>query len=369
MSAPAALQEIDWAFESSVVRDLTHNLHPWPAKFIPAIPAAAIKALSKPNDLVLDPFGGCGTTAVEAIRRGRRARSTDVNPLAVQITKAKCFAPTPPESAEILAWAATLRVVAPTQRLLDAAPAIPKREYWFSKASIAELAYLLQQIRKLGVAQDFLEVVFAAIIVQVSRQESETRYRRIEREVSAAEVLARFRKRLATSLAMAEDLGRALKGVSRQALIECADARALDTVPDDTVDLAVFSPPYPNAFDYHLYHRFRLFWLGHDPRPLKHLEIGAHLRYEGAAEWAHDMGQVFGEIQRVLRPGAHALAVVGDGLARGKIIHSPDILCTLANDHGLELRWRTTRPVVASRRSFNLSDSRLRTEQILVFAK
>jgi hypothetical protein len=363
------LQRIDWAFDGSLVRDLTHNLHPWPAKFIPEIPAGAIRTLSKPGDLILDPFGGCGTTALEAIRWGRRVCSTDINPLAVQITQAKCFAPTSAEITEIKRWAKTLRAVAPTPELLDAAPAIPNREYWFSTESVAELAYLLRKIRRLGLARDFLEVVLAAIIVPISRQESETRYRRVEREFSAADVLARFRRRLVTSLDMAADLHQVLDCQSREARIECADARALKPVTDESVDLAVFSPPYPNAFDYHLYHRFRLFWLGHDPRPLKHKEIGAHLRYEGPAEWARDMHGVLGEIQRVLKPRAHALVVVGNGLAKGKPILSPDILCGLAEEHGLELRWRTVRPVAASRRSFNLSDSGLRGEQILVFAK
>jgi len=363
------LQRIDWAFDGSVVRDLTHNLHPWPAKFIPEIPAGAIRALSKPGDLVLDPFGGCGTTALEAIRCGRRACSTDINPLAVQIAQAKCFAPTPTEVVEIKRWSKALRTVTPTPELLDAAPAIPNREYWFSTESVGELAYLLREIRKLGLARDFLEVVFAAIIVPISRQESETRYRRVERESSAADVLARFRRRLAASLEMAADLHRVLDRQPREARIECADARALGPVADQSVDLAVFSPPYPNAFDYHLYHRFRLFWLGHDPRPLKHQEIGAHLRYEGPAEWARDMHGVLGEIRRVLKPRAHALIVVGNGLAKGKLIPSPDILCDIAGEHRLKLRWRTVRSIAASRRSFNLSDSRLRTEQILVFAR
>ena len=35
-----------------------------------------------------------------------------------------------------------------------------------------------------------------------------------------------------------------------------------------SVDFIVTSPPYPNAFDYHLYHRFRIFWLDGDPREM-----------------------------------------------------------------------------------------------------
>ena len=35
--------------------------------------------------------------------------------------------------------------------------------------------------------------------------------------------------------------------------------------------------------DYHLYHRFRLFWLGFDPRKLAKIEIGSHLRHQKEA--------------------------------------------------------------------------------------
>jgi len=42
-----------------------------------------IKNFSKPGDLVLDPFGGSGITAVEALMNGRSAINIDLNPMAV----------------------------------------------------------------------------------------------------------------------------------------------------------------------------------------------------------------------------------------------------------------------------------------------
>jgi len=40
-----------------------------------------IKHFTKPNDLVLDPFGGTGVTAIEALMLGRKAIHIDLNPL------------------------------------------------------------------------------------------------------------------------------------------------------------------------------------------------------------------------------------------------------------------------------------------------
>jgi 16S rRNA G966 N2-methylase RsmD len=49
--------------------------------------AAYIKNFSQPGDLVLDPFGGSGVTAIEALMHGRRAIHIDINPLSVFIAQ------------------------------------------------------------------------------------------------------------------------------------------------------------------------------------------------------------------------------------------------------------------------------------------
>src|SRR3990170_5961547 len=84
-----AFQSIDWSFTTDDTGFLTHDLHPYPAKFIPQIPRTCIAQLSLPGELVLDPFGGSGTTALEAIRLGRRALSVDANAVGTLIGRVK----------------------------------------------------------------------------------------------------------------------------------------------------------------------------------------------------------------------------------------------------------------------------------------
>lgn len=45
--------------------------------------AEYIKNFSQPGDLILDPFGGSGVTAIEALMNNRKAISIDINPLAI----------------------------------------------------------------------------------------------------------------------------------------------------------------------------------------------------------------------------------------------------------------------------------------------
>jgi tRNA G10 N-methylase Trm11 len=45
-----------------------------------------IKNFTRPGDLVLDPYGGSGITAVEALMNSRRAINVDINPMAIFLT-------------------------------------------------------------------------------------------------------------------------------------------------------------------------------------------------------------------------------------------------------------------------------------------
>lgn len=50
--------------------------------------AEYIKHFSQPGDLVLDPFGGSGITAIEAMMNKRRSINIDLNPMAIFMVKA-----------------------------------------------------------------------------------------------------------------------------------------------------------------------------------------------------------------------------------------------------------------------------------------
>ena len=85
----SALESQDWSFHDEATNSLTHGIHPYPAKFPPQIPARLIEILTRPGDVLLDPFCGSGTTLVEALRLDRSAVGTDINPIAVLVTETK----------------------------------------------------------------------------------------------------------------------------------------------------------------------------------------------------------------------------------------------------------------------------------------
>ncbi len=76
------------------MRHRFHSLCPYFAMFPESFAQHWIENLSKPGDIVLDPFSGRGTTPFQALLSGREAIGNDINPVAFCLTRAKTSAPT-----------------------------------------------------------------------------------------------------------------------------------------------------------------------------------------------------------------------------------------------------------------------------------
>ncbi len=72
---------------------LTHSLFYYPAKFIPQVPRFCLRAYTKPEDWVIDPFAGSGTVGLEAVLTQRHAILIDINPLLNHIVPVKILFP------------------------------------------------------------------------------------------------------------------------------------------------------------------------------------------------------------------------------------------------------------------------------------
>lgn len=96
----------DWSFAHLKTAETLwgpHGYHRYPAKFIPHLVRRIIDRYSAPGALVGDPFLGSATTGVEALRAKRRFYGSEINPVALLISQAKCR-PLEPDMIEA-AWA------------------------------------------------------------------------------------------------------------------------------------------------------------------------------------------------------------------------------------------------------------------------
>ncbi|MCG3178603.1 MAG: hypothetical protein BIFFINMI_00931 [Phycisphaerae bacterium] len=379
-----SLRQIDWAFTADDTSYLTHDVHPYPAKFVPQIPGNLIARLSLRGELVLDLFGGSGTTALEAVRLGRRAVSLDANPLAGLIGQVKTTRIDKTAITDLHALRTSLKAhltilpADPSRTVTKYAqyvPDIPNRDKWFPDSSCGELALIRSCMdhTESSAAKDIALLAMSRVVLKVSFQDSETRYASRPRAIPVGETLRRY---LAELDAVAN---RVIKTVPdlRYGVVQfiTADARHLDStqLSDESVDLVVTSPPYGNAFDYHLYHRFRLLWLGHSPKALADVEIGSHLRHQRSADgfdaYLADMQPCIAAIARVLKPGRYAALVVGDAIYKGKTYAGAESVSKLGEAAGLENVSIISRPIHRTKRSVIAAGRRASAEKLLVLHK
>ncbi|MDE3098723.1 MAG: site-specific DNA-methyltransferase [Verrucomicrobiota bacterium] len=74
------LEAVDWDFPR-INSEATGAFHWYPGTFPPQLPGTLIEALTREGELVFDPYGGIGTTVVEALRLGRKAWHVDQCPI------------------------------------------------------------------------------------------------------------------------------------------------------------------------------------------------------------------------------------------------------------------------------------------------
>lgn len=362
------LSRINWNFENADSRRSIHSFHSYPAKFIPEIPRSLIQTLPPSKDsLVFDPFCGCGTTLVEAQRAGYDSVGIDLNPIACLLSRTK----TTFLSSDFLSEAQRCVSKAKTN-LRVLIPRIPNLSHWFSDDVSAALARLRVSIQTAPPdLRQALEATFSSIVVRVSYQDSDTRYAAVAKSISGEQVFKAFiqaARELANVSASSPPL------MNRRVTV--LNKSIFDVKPEDipgSVGLVVTSPPYPNAYEYWLYHKYRMWWLGYDPLDVKSKEIGARAHFFTSRRETEDfhaqMTQVFSLLSKVMIKGAYCCFVIGDSKIQGRIVDNAKSLVSVAANFGFKLEFRTERVINPHRKSFNLNHARQKHEHVLIWER
>lgn len=362
------LEGIDWTFSRANTRYGVHAIHPYPAKFIPQVPRHLIQALHPGDETaILDPFCGSGTTLVEASLAGHAAVGIDLSPLACLISKVKS---TP---LRVSLTAAAEQVVARAEPGSAQIPDIPRIEHWFSRDVQLALSALVKSI-ELELEEetrDALRIALSSIIVRVSRQESDTRYAAIDKQVTYDDVRELF---LRSSARIHEALSETWSSLFPPPKPVLLNRNVLDEdLPAllPPVSLVVTSPPYPNAYEYWLYHKYRMYWLGMDPIEVRTHEIGARPKYfrknpETATDFERQMEVVFSNLRNSMIAGGHACFQIGNSRIHGEVVDSAALLVRAAGTAGFSPVVTLERSIPLSRKAFNPANSRIRDEKILI---
>ncbi|WP_424947504.1 DNA methyltransferase [Candidatus Spongiihabitans sp.] len=371
-----ALDKIGWDFAEALTNNATNAMHPYPAKFIPQIPRNFIRQLSDKGDTVYDPFLGSGTTAVEANILGRDAIGNDVNELAVLISKVKT---TPIPNKKFLLIDDLLHKIYIRIDLLYSGgkkdikkPDIMNLNMWFEDFVIDELAIIKEEVEKLN-DQDlinFCYVSLSGVIINVSKQDSDTRYVRVQKTINYFDTYNKFSKRINKLRKIIASSNEFIK--NGKSVFKVADTRIGNIFEENSADLSVTSPPYPNAYDYHLYHKYRLFWLGMNPHKLRRSEIGAHADYSkkngpNEFDFMKDMEKCLLNTANILKRNGYLVFVIGDSILKGRNIKNNEILKQAALNTDFNFVTEYSRNLKSNRKSFNPKIGNIKTEKILIF--
>ncbi len=364
------LKNGDWDFHDEDTQQHFHALHPYPARFVPQIPRKAILKWSSPNDVVLDPFCGCGTTILESILLGRPAIGIDNNAVATLVSRAKVVNYSSEDLSVLTKFVEKLDDSISKIKSGVPLPDYKNVNYWFDDNALNELGRLKSVIKQLPENPRLLALaVFSSIIVRVSNQDSNTRYTRIEKTFQPKSAIKSFKNRLTNAIGRLREI---IELPKADATIYCKDGRDLDFIADKSVTLIVTSPPYINAYDYHKYHRHRIHWIEGDVSLARDTEIGKHDTFTRPNatpdRYFEDMAKCFEQWTRVLIPGGHVLIVVGDGIVSGKPVAVGDKFIELCEEVGLKYKKRWIRNLQKNKKSFN-QNARIDKEHLLLFTK
>lgn len=346
-------------FEVKNTTYLTHNFHPYAAKFIPQLPKEMITRLSEENDTVYDPFCGCGTTLVEAKLLNRKSIGVDSNPIAVLTTKVKTTKLSQTELQQVLnvlnkAKKRVYNLYSTDKNRLSFyfednhhkkdkeinLPEFHNRDHWFQKNVISEIAIIKEEIEGLDSEKlkNFLLLGLSSIIVQVSNQESETRYASKNKNIQNIQTYNTFRSKIKVMDARIRKF--AVVASNQEANTYLSDARYTDFIDDNSVDLIVTSPPYPNTYDYYLYHKLRMYILGYDVVSVRENEIGSRNKHSSQkrdiSDFVKDMIMCFKQFSRVLKANKFFVIVIGDSIIANQFIDAYDLTNEISKETSFE---------------------------------
>ena len=355
--------------------------------FAPNLVIDCLRSLDYRPRSCLDAFGGCGTTALTAQFLGIVPTLLEVNPFIADLAEAKlcaydqtslrsCFA-------EVRRSAAAARVDDPL-RFLGEAPRTfcqqPRIERWlYSRRTMGRILAYRHSIEALEdpTNKRLLRVLLGACLVPLSNVVVNGKGRKYRqgwqsRQSSPEDVDRLFAT--AFHAAVSDIRVYSHRATTKYQAHRGSALSLIDSV--EPVDVAIFSPPYPNSFDYTDIYNIELWALGYlktraQDRALRLSTLRSHVQVELEARGAppdskalrtlmrkltrardtlwdpripdmvngyfSDLSTLLEGLKRKLRDGGETFIIVGDSSYNGIVVNVDLILAETAASHGYKV--------------------------------
>lgn len=382
--------------------------------FSPKFVADTLSSLPYRVEKCADPFAGSGTTAVTCRMLGIKSVSVEVNPFLADLIQAKL---TPLSASEFCAKYERL-ISRLNIKKSDEAPILgmpttlqqpgSDGRFVFSADVFRTVRAILRSSASMDADQArLLRVLLGSVLVSNSNVVINGKGRRYRRDKTRAqktgddlicsldEVVDTAAADLTRFAGLPKSEHKVLRGDTRVKLQKISSA-----------DVAIFSPPYPNSFDYTDVYNLELWMLGYlssspDNSALRHQTVRSHVQTKWRATarlasskelsrvvreltkrraelwnrnipemvgfYFDDLWSVFKHLHRILKPGHHAIVAIGDSQYAGVHIDVGVILAECVADLGFRL---TKSGSIRSMRSSSQHGGRFElSEHCLVFER
>lgn len=350
--------------------------------YSPRLVMESLQDNRRPTSRCIDPTGGSGTTGLVCSFLGIDCDTIEVSPFMADLILAKTSRYDVRSLAADLARVLSVRRNGTPPGWLSAAPPTlvePGDDgRWVFGRVVAEQIHAFSAAIEIAAPanQPFLRVMLGSILRDVSNvvvNGKGRRYRRRwqGRSVSAVDVVDRMRAACNEAFADVVRFSGRLKG---QVSVHRGDARTL--VADmPSADCAIFSPPYPNSFDYTDIYNLELWMLGYlrtaaDNRDLRLATMHSHVQLNRAGRvprcrspildstldaigavslqlWHRgipsmlnsyfaDLENLLSDLAGRIRTGGSIVVVIGGSSYGGVAVDAPSILAELGRELGLE---------------------------------
>ena len=361
-------RDSSWDFASADTKEFTHCFHSYPAMMIPQVARKLLKLYGKESTTLVDPFMGSGSVLVEGEIHPTIGKmyGLDINPLTMLIANVK-VTPIKPEKLE--AEFASLMENVKSKKNLDLGfYNLNNINFWFKQNVISDLSKLKSAIDE--IENKNIKNFFLTCFSQTTRKVSNTRqgefklYRIEEKKLEehAPNVFGIFEAIVSKNIKGMTAYYSNIKLLDKDIKVNTfkEDSRLKTSIPSDSCDILVTSPPYGDSrttvaygqfsrlssqllgYPYEEIRKVDQLGLGGKPIPINdslqsdHLKesldkISAidNLRALDVFSFYYDFDKCIDEINRIMKTGAYLCFVVGNRTVKGIQIPTDDIITEL----------------------------------------
>jgi len=243
----------------------THDIYPYPAKFIPHVVRFFLENYTLPSETVFDPFAGSGTVAIESSILGRNWIVYDLNPLIEILVKASTWDEEIPDLKVDFNYPKTF------------IPDWKNLYYWHPKEFVGVLSKLWAYYH------DNPNPLLVVVLMKITKYFSyaELEFPKLYKSKVAIErvkqLLSQDYVKLMKSMfnQEAEKLKRKVNEYRKLAKKVKGDVKGgVDILSADIpyTDAVITSPPYLQAQEYIRTFKIELHWLGYSDKQIRELE-------------------------------------------------------------------------------------------------